>query len=223
MGEGSIPRLKQRIHHMKKGFAFNALKSLYSKNSIVNMIEHSIDNINTECGDDSRGTALRNLIEAAESIAFDGDKTIEDEKEGKKNRILDCEDIPVGFVRQSRGEVLRDPITTSKHIIEIVVNNTTHEMYLFDNGPDQMFVQILVDTAELPITVCGAAYFPVKSSLTKTKLVDFRKESRVCGLLLRHKHKQAYYHAITMDWKELVPLPTGVNEFVLPRCPGFSY
>ena len=38
MGEGSIPRLKQRIHDMKKDFAKNALRSFFSKEAINKMI-----------------------------------------------------------------------------------------------------------------------------------------------------------------------------------------
>ena len=45
MGEGSIPKLKQRIHNLKPNFAHNAMKSYYEEQTMVSLIDESIHKI----------------------------------------------------------------------------------------------------------------------------------------------------------------------------------
>ena len=222
MGEGSIPRLKQRIHHMKPGFARNAINSFLDKECIIDLIEHSIGNImETTTDNDPSSIELENLMSAGATIRTDGGDEIEYVDRslfGKNDSIRDCFDNLVGHVTHPPESI--DPISLSDQVIEICVVKATHKVYLLDMDKLE-FVNILVRGN--PVIVFGAQYFSMIYSSTRIRHTDMAKDDIVCGLMLRHASMTSFYHVVAMNWTELSVIENGVIHFVPPRCPSFTY
>ena len=222
MGEGSIPRLKQRIHHMKPGFAKNAIKSFLDKECICDLIEHSIGNIIDDTTLDSTPTVeLDNLMAAGATIRTDGGDDVDvlsDSLFAKNDKVRDCYDNLVGFAPHPPKSA--DPIFLSHQAIEICVHIQSHEMYLYDKG-NQEFVNIIVISG--PVTVCGAQYFSMKYSSNRVAHTEMAKDRIVCGVMLRHESMTKFYYAVAMNWTELTQIQGGLRQFVTPRCPSFAY
>ena len=222
MGEGSIPRLKQRIHHMKPGFAKNALKSFLDKEYICDLIEHFIGNIIDATTVASSPTKeLENLMAAGATSRTDGGDNVDvvsDSLYVKNDKIRDCYDNLVGFV--SHPPETADPIFLSHQAIEICIDIQSHEMYLYDKGK-QEFVNIIVVSG--PLTVCGAQYFSMKYSSNRVAHTEMAKDRIVCGVMLRHDSMTKFYYAVAMNWTELTQIQDGVRQFVTARCPSFAY
>ena len=229
MGEGSIPRLKQRIYHMKKGFAKNAINSYLDKESIIDLIEHSIDKLTekptSEEGiheDDALDECLESLMEAGSTIRNDGGDESERPsglKYSEKDTIHDCEGNVVGFAPHPPRSL--DAISSGHPVIEIMILKKTHEMYLLDK-PLREFVKI--DVGMGPFTILGAQYFPMKYSIAeRIGVSDISKDDIICGLLLQHNSMIAYYYAVAMNWTEMTLVSPGVAQFVSPRFASFSY
>ena len=222
MGEGSIPRLKQRIHHMKPGFARNAINSFLDKECIIDLIEHSIGNIMETTTDiDPSSIELENLMAAGATIRRDGGDDIEYVDRslfGKNDSIRDCFDNLVGHVTHPPKSV--DPISLSHQVIEICVVKATHKVYLLDMDKLEL-VNIFVRSN--PVTVFGAQYFSMSYSSTRIRHTEISKDDIVCGLMLRHASMTNFYHVVAMNWTELCVIENGEINFVPPRCPSFTY
>ena len=114
---------------MKRGFAKNAINSYLNKESIIDLIEHSIDNLidgpSLEEGgheDDVIDASLESLMEAGATIRNDGG-----DESGRptglnyseNDNIHDCEGNVVGFA--PHPPMYLDAISSGHVVIEIMI------------------------------------------------------------------------------------------------------
>ena len=103
MGEGSIPKLKQRIHNLKPNFAQNAMKSYYEEQTMVSLIDKSIRNIENN-SDNSfvRGEPLANLCNAFQKLHVQHKIRTPEELLEQKTADIPCDDnIQSGHMQDS--------------------------------------------------------------------------------------------------------------------------
>ena len=218
MGEGSIPRLKQRIHDMKKSFAKNAMSSFYSKEAMIDLIDHAVGNINiTELSDTFDNSPLISLIESARTIKTDGGDSNESDCIDDSDRMLDHENNMIGTVP-------KHGLFESSPIVEMVVDRRDHIIYVLVDKKQRIFSQILVRS--VAVQHCGCDYFSMDVSPALVDNSKLIKDNLVCGFLCKHPTLPSYYYAVSLDWKELTEY--GVvdnlkNTFLFPRSPMFVY
>ena len=192
MGEGGIPRLKQRKHNMKKGFAKNALHSFFAKEAMIDMIDHAIGNIKkcTETNTDV-DLPLESLMESARTIATDGGDTQVTDSFESTDRVLDRENNLI-------GSVSIEDIFQSCPVIKIVVNKLDKNIYVLDDKKLRTFLNLFV----LPTAVkeYGCYYFSTEVSPLPIANTTLKKDDLVCSLLCQHNTLPSYFYAISMDW-----------------------
>ena len=223
MGEGGIPRLKQRIHDMKKDFSKNALRSFFSKEAMIDMIDQAIWNVRESSKKKSSkinletDTSLASLITSASTIATDGGDSPPAATLEQTERALDMEDNLIGLYP------IEDKFQ-SCDVIEIVANTRDNNIYILVDKKVRTFRQISV----LPNAheECGCHYFSMEVS---TALIDnsaLNKKDLVCGFLCHHNTFPSYFYAVLMNWTELTEYGSLGNKkqaFIIPRATQFEY
>ena len=93
MGEGSIPKLKQRIHNKKPKFVHNAMKSYYEEQTMVSLIDESIHRIENN-SDNSfiRGEPLASLCGAFQELHIQHKIRTREELLKQKTASIPCDD-----------------------------------------------------------------------------------------------------------------------------------
>ena len=218
MGEGSIPRLKQRINDMKKPFAKNALSSFYSKEAMIDLIDHALGNINvTQSTDTYSNLPLESLIESARSIKTDGGDNHVSESIKDSDRLLDSENNLIGLVPKHE-------LFECSPIIEMVVDKRDNNIYVLVDKKLRIFHQILVRS--VAVKHCGCDYFSMDLSSIQVDNSELIKDNLVCGVLCKHHTLPSYYYAVSLDWRELTEYGVAdniKNTFMYPRSPMFVY
>ena len=231
MGEGSIPKLKQRIHNLKPNFAQNAMKSYYEEQTMVSLIDESIRKIENN-SDKSfvRGEPLANLCDAFQKLHVQHKNRTPEELLQQNIAAIPCDDkIQSGRMQDSDNKLIgfvlhNNFIDDNIKVWEMVVDMSTNKMYFLLEKSCTLFEITVVSDIYDPTIVCGVSFFEMRCSTVGMGINCNRllQQNLRSGLVLRHDDNNKLFSALTYNWLELTSTTTGL-KFVFPRHPQFHY